>query len=49
MRKALSLEVRELKIELAKLQCAIAEQRAFGADRRGVLDLPNPLRPRNVN
>jgi hypothetical protein len=50
-KRALSLEVRELKIEIAKLQCALAEQRAFSAagDRRSVLDLPNPLTNKSVN
>jgi hypothetical protein len=50
-KRALSLEVRELKIELAKLQLAITELKtvAAGGDRRAILDLPNPLTTRNVN
>jgi hypothetical protein len=47
-RKALALQVAELKVELAKTRTVLAEAKLFAAtgDRRSVLDLPNPLRPK---
>jgi hypothetical protein len=43
-RKALRLEVAEMRLELVKLRTVLAEYRAFSADGgRSVLDLPNPL------
>jgi hypothetical protein len=50
-KRALSLEARELRVQLVELRAVLGEYRAALAtagDRRSALDLPNPLSARTT-